>query len=119
MAYTLPTGSTKYVDAATVANTASSTPALVPLSSLTSPVIFYVSCNQTHGITMGTVSQSTTTVAELDIDTDYTRTSVATTATYGTNKYTFWPSAGGYAWLIVTNKSGSADATVSVWARQV
>lgn len=119
MAYQLPVGATLLIDGATVTNGNYSTAGLLPLASPSSPVVFYVKCDQSHTVEMGTVSKSTTTVSELDIDLDYKRTGKASTATYGTNKYVYYPDAGGYAWCRVKNDSGGAAATVSIWGVQI
>ncbi len=119
MAYVTPAGTTKLIDAATVNNGAYSTVAAVSLRSTRSPVVFYVNCNQTYSIYFGTAGQDTTTQAELDRDSDATRTGVAATATFGSDKYTFWPDAGGgEAWCQIYNGSGSA-ATLTVYGGQL
>jgi hypothetical protein len=119
MAYAQPVNSTKLIDAATVANAAYSDPGLLPLKG-SNPVVFYVAANQTHDVQFGTVSKSSTTVTDLDIDNAETRTGVGTTAAFGTNKYTIFHDAqGGYAWCRVKNASGGADAAVTIYGSQL
>jgi hypothetical protein len=120
MAYVAPVGTTKLVDAATVAAAGYSAAALVPIVNPDRPIVYYVSCNKAHTLTAGTVGQSSVTQAELDADDALKKTGLAATATYATRKYIVWPDAkGGYAWLQVQNNDGAADATITVYGGQI
>lgn len=118
MAYIAPIGATKLVDAASVNNAASVVAKFpIPASEIKDrPIAFYVNFNQVHDLDFGSCAQSTDTLAELDIDDSYSKTSRPAVSTHGTKKYLVYPDGTGYAVCVLTNKSGSAAGTANIWA---
>ena len=119
MAYVAPIGSTKLVDAATVTNGSYSAVASVALKTQRQ-VAFFVSCDQAFDFDCGTAGQYTSPAGELDKDRSQSSTANAAVSVYNTVCFLVWPNAkAGQCWARVKNVSGSASATVSIWAVQL
>ena len=119
MAYVAPLGSTKLVDAASVANGAYCAAALLPITG-TRQVIFTVLCDQAFDFDCGTVAQVTVTAAELDKDRGQSSTANAAVSVYGSVQFTVSPDNDrGYVWCRVQNVSGAAGATITVYGKQL